>query len=58
MSASGARSTRSTLLRRLQAVACAGLVLAPQAPAMRYATAQCGCGAAPAAAPVAVPTQT
>ena len=58
MSASGARSPRSNLLRRLQSLACAGLVLAPQAPTMQRATAECGCGAAPAPAAVAVPTQT
>ena len=58
MSVSGARSPRSNFLRRLQSLACAGLVLAPQAPSMRFATAECGCGAAPAPVAVAVPTQT
>jgi hypothetical protein len=51
--------SRSILLRRMQSLVCAALVVAPQSvalqsPTMLSARAECGCGAAPAA----VPTQT
>ena len=52
----GARSHRSTFHRSLRVLCCGGLVLAPQTPTLRVATAQCGCGAAAVAAPVATQT--